>query len=60
MRGREPPLSTMATSGPPPHPEPGALALRAPDDLGNNRATNAGPVEKVVAEGRFELPTKGL
>ena len=31
-----------------------------PDDLGNNRATIVGPIEKVVAEGRFELPTKGL
>jgi hypothetical protein len=26
----------------------------------DNRATIAGPVKKVVAEGRFELPTKGL
>ncbi len=31
-----------------------------PGELGNNWATVAGLVEKLVAEGRFELLTKGL
>lgn len=53
--------SWQATSGPPPASRAGAGALavrtgRVSDDLGKHCRSG----QKVVAEGRFELPTKGL